>query len=73
VTGNWTGTMANRADLVARKKEIRSRIERTRRELAQEREKGENANEGRVRSLEGDLGRLMAEEYRLRLAIDQSA
>ena len=64
--------MANRYDLIARKHEVRGRIERTRREVAQEQAKGDGANRRRLRKLESELDRLMAEEYRLRLEIDRS-
>ena len=64
--------MTDRFDLIARKQEVRARIERTRRELAREQSKGEKANQRRLGRLESDLERMMAEEYRLRLAIDQS-
>ena len=64
--------MTNRYDLIARKSEVRGRIERARRELEQERSLGNGANRRRLRRLEGELERLMAEEYCLRLAIDQS-
>ena len=47
-------------------------MERVRRELAQEQEKGERANRRRMGKLEAELERLMAEEYRLRLAIDRA-
>ena len=64
--------MTDRYNLIARKQEVRARIERTQRELAQEQRKGEKANHRHLARLESDLERLVAEEYRLRLAIDQS-
>jgi len=64
--------MGERFALVARKQEVRSRIERLRRQLEHERSLGDQANARRVRSLENQLERLMAEEYSLRMAIDQS-
>lgn len=64
--------MSGRYDLIARKHEVRGRIERLQRALAQERSLGERANRRRLRKLENELERLMAEEYSLRVAIDQS-
>ncbi len=64
--------MTGQFDLIARKHEVRGRMERVRRELAQEQEKGERANRRRMGKLEAELERLMAEEYRLRLAIDRA-
>lgn len=64
--------MGDRFVLIARKQEVRSRIEQLRRQLEHERSLGEQANARRVRSLENELERLMAEEYSLRMAIDQS-
>ncbi len=68
--------MGDRLDLIARKQDVRSRIERLRRQLAQEMEQtrspGERAKSRRIRRLESQLEQLMAEEYRLRVAIDQS-
>ena len=58
--------------MIARKHEVRGRIERVRRELAREVEKDNAANKRRVRKLEGELERLMAEEYRLRMEIDRA-
>ncbi len=49
-----------------------TRIERLRRQLEHERSLGERANRRRLRTLENQLERLMAEEYNLRVAIDQS-
>jgi hypothetical protein len=63
--------MTSQHDLIARKHEVRGRIERTRRALAQEQSRGEQASRRRVRKLEDELEKLMAEEYRLRLSIDQ--
>ena len=64
--------MSNRYELIARKNEVRGRIARLQRQLVQEQVKEENANTRRLRTLENELERLQAEEYRLRLAIDRS-
>ena len=64
--------MGERFQLMARKQDVRSRIERLRRQLEHERSLGERANLRRLRTLENQLERLMAEEYNLRVAIDQS-
>lgn len=64
--------MTSRHELVARKHEVRGRIERLRRELVREQDLGDQANRRRLRKLENQLERLMAEEYRLRVAIDRN-
>lgn len=64
--------MSDRFTLIARKQEVRSRIEQLRRQLEHERSLGDQANARRARSLENQLEKLMAEERSLRVAIDQS-
>lgn len=64
--------MGERFALMARKHEVRGQIERLRRQLEHERNLGDQANARRMRTLENQLERLMAEEYSLRVAIDQS-
>jgi hypothetical protein len=63
--------MPDREALIARKQEVRRQIERAQRALAQARA-ATPANSRRVRTLEAQVERLMAEEYTLRLAIDRS-
>ena len=60
----------NRSQLIDRKHEVIAEIQRTRREL--ERERLRPDSQGRVRQLETRLDGLMAEEGRLRRAIDQA-
>ncbi len=60
------GAMGERFQLMARKQDVRNRIERLRRQLEHERNLGERANRRRLRTLENQLERLMAEEYNLR-------
>jgi hypothetical protein len=69
----------SRGDLIARKESIRAELARTRRELEHARTALETASGLRRRSLEGRIAQLKAraetltaEEYRLRLLIDQS-
>jgi hypothetical protein len=64
--------MTNRADLIARKQAVRGQIERARRTLAAEQAKADATSRRRVRKLENELERLMAEEYQLRVAIDMA-
>ena len=64
--------MSNRNDLIARKNEVRGRINQIQRELVHEQTKGEKVSKRRLRTLENELERLQAEEYRLRLEIDRS-
>lgn len=64
--------MSDRFTLIARKQEVRSRIEQLRRQLEHECSLGDQANARRARSLENQLEKLMAEERSLRVAIDQS-
>ena len=63
--------MTDSFGLIARKKEIRRQIEQIRRHL--EREQAQlMPQQRRIRQWESQLEQLMAEEYNLRLRIDQS-
>ncbi len=63
--------MNDRFGLIARKQEIRRQIEQIRRQL--EREQAQpTPQQRRIRQWETQLEQLMAEEYHLRLRIDQS-
>ncbi|GIV78903.1 MAG: hypothetical protein KatS3mg050_3297 [Litorilinea sp.] len=64
--------MADRYQLIARKQEVRRQIERLQRELEALRAQPGRGQQRRVARLEGELERLMAEEYQLRMAIDRS-
>ncbi len=65
--------MTDRASLIARKHAVRGEIQRTQRELAHLRSPDSvNLNKRRIRHLENKLEQLMAEEYRLRVAIDRA-
>jgi hypothetical protein len=64
--------MTSQQELIVRKHEVRGLIERLRRELVQAQNLGDGTNRRRLRTLENELERLMAEEYRLRLAIDRN-
>lgn len=63
--------MADREALIARKNEVRRRIEQVRRTLERERAKPAPPKR-QVNRLETQLEQLMAEEYNLRVAIDQA-
>jgi len=63
--------MADRDALIARKQEVRRRIEQLRRTLELERVKAPTGNR-QISRLETQLEALMAEEYTLRVRIDQS-
>lgn len=63
--------MANRELLIARKQEVRRRIEQLRRTLERERAKPTSPHR-QISRLETQLEQLMAEEYNLRMAIDQA-
>jgi alkylation response protein AidB-like acyl-CoA dehydrogenase len=64
--------MADRFDLIARKHAVRQQIEQTRRQLEGERAKGTQVQQRTLAQLETQLDQLMAAEYNLRVAIDQS-
>lgn len=59
----------DREQLIARKHEVIAQIQRTRRQLERARAAGSTRQ---VERLDRQLQALMAEEYRLRLAIDRS-
>ena len=63
--------MSDRFGLIARKQEIRRQIEQIRRQLAREQAQV-TPQQRRIRQWETQLEQLMAEEYNLRLRIDQS-
>ena len=63
--------MADQAALIARKQEVRRRIEQLRRRLERERLKSPPIK-GQIRKVENELERWMAEEYNLRVAIDRT-
>ena len=60
----------DRETLIARKQSVRQQIERCQRQLEQLHQ-AQPPNARRIRTLESDLERLMAQEYELRLAIDR--
>ena len=69
----------SRDDLIARKDSVRAELARTRRELEHARTAFETASGlrrrflgGRIAQLDARAEALMAEEYRLRLLIDQA-
>ncbi len=63
--------MAAKESLIARKLAVRREIERVQREMAQARV-SPHTEQRRIRRLETQLERLMAEESALRLEIDRS-
>ena len=68
--------MADRELLIARKQEVRRRIEQLRRTLEREQAKVtpiHRQNHRQINRLETQLEQLMAEEYNLRMAIDQAS
>ena len=66
--------MTDRFALIARKNEVRRRIERMTSAVEQERQlPAEKQDRRRIAGWERELEKLMAEEYSLRLAIDRSA
>ncbi|RIK43507.1 MAG: hypothetical protein DCC55_05510 [Chloroflexi bacterium] len=64
--------MPDRFDLIARKQEVRRLIEQVQRQLEAERAKKPAPDRRRLNQLERRLEQLMAEEYNLRVAIDQT-
>lgn len=63
----------DRLALIARKNEVRRRIEQTQQRLeAQRKAAGPKQDRRRIAQLEQQLAELMAEEYNLRLAIDRA-
>ena len=63
--------MTDRYALIARKEEVRHKLEQVRRTLERERAKVP-PQQRLVNRLESQLEQLMAEEYNLRVAIDQA-
>jgi phage shock protein A len=64
--------MPDRTELIARKNEVQGKIARLRRQLEQLRQQDSPRQRRQIERLETQLEQLMAEEYRLRLAIDRS-
>ncbi len=63
----------DRESLIARKHEVRRQIERAQAALAQlENAAGPQRDRRRIAQLQNQIERLMAEEFNLRLAIDQA-
>ncbi len=63
----------DREALIARKQEVRRQLERAQASLAQlENAAGPKQDRRRIAQLQSQIERLMAEEYNLRLAIDQA-
>jgi hypothetical protein len=65
-------TMADRFQLIARKNEVRQQLARLRLQLEREQAKLPPVPPRQLARLEQQLEQLMAEEYTLRVAIDQS-
>lgn len=63
--------MADRLTLIARKEEVRRRLDSLQRQLEHERTKPQPASR-RLAHLERQVEQLMAEESNLRIAIDQA-
>lgn len=64
--------MADRFDLIARKQAVRRQIEQVRRQWEREQAQRPAINQHRLDQLAAQLEQLMAEEYNLRIKIDQS-
>jgi len=64
--------MSDRFALIARKQEVRRRLEALQRQLDHERTKAKPASR-RINQLERQIEQLMAEESTLRIAIDQAS
>ena len=62
----------DRNQLIDRKHQVIAQIQQARRELEPLRTREDRRSRRRVRALEERLEKLMAEEYRLRIAIDQA-
>lgn len=63
----------DRESLIARKHEVRRELERAQAALAQlENAAGPKQDRRRIAQLQNQIDRLMAEEFNLRLAIDQA-
>ena len=64
--------MNDRESLIARKQEVLRELTRARRQLEAVQQSGDRHQRQRANELEGEIERLMAEEYRLRIAIDRA-
>ncbi len=64
--------MNDRESLIARKQEVLRELTRARRQLEAVQQAGDRHQRQRATELEGEIERLMAEEYRLRIAIDRA-
>ena len=62
----------DRSQLIDRKHQVIAQIQQARRELEPLRMREDRRSRRRVRALEERLEKLMAEEYRLRIEIDQA-
>ena len=64
--------MNDRESLIARKQEVLRELTRARRQLEAVQQSGNRHQRQQAKALEGEIERLMAEEYRLRIAIDRA-
>ncbi len=64
--------MNDRESLIARKQEVLRELTRARRQLEAVQQSGNRHQRQQSKELEGEIERLMAEEYRLRIAIDRA-
>jgi len=64
--------MNDRESLIARKQEVLRELTRARRQLGAVQQSGSRHQRQQAKELEGEIERLMAEEYRLRIAIDRA-
>lgn len=64
--------MNDRESLIARKQEVLRELTRARRQLDAVQQAGNRHQRQQAAALEGEVERLMAEEYRLRIAIDRA-
>lgn len=64
--------MADRSELIAQKQSLLAEMAQVRREIAREQSRPQ-PRASRLRTLESQLDRLMAEEHNLRQQIDRSA
>ena len=62
----------DRESLIARKQEVLRELTRARRQLDAIRDAGSPHKRSRRQQLESEVEQLMAEEYRLRIAIDRA-
>jgi len=64
--------MNDRESLIARKQEVLRELTRARRQLDAVQQADNRHQRQQAAALEGEVERLMAEEYRLRIAIDRA-